>query len=387
VARKNAVVIGAGPYGLSSAAHLKSKGIQTQVFGKPMEFWQNMPSEMYLKSSWSALSISDHAGEYSLNRFAKHFGIAKQEPVPLKIFLQYGHWFQQQVVPDVDQTYVQFLTRNGNEFHLDLVDGQTIKANAVIIATGISSFAYIPDFAANLPPTLATHNQAHKDFSHFKHKRVIVVGSGQSALETAALLHEADASVEVISRGSVTWIDRRLYRYTGPAKRIFYPPSDVGPPGVNWLVAFPLLFRRFSDEVRRSLDERAVRPAGAPWLRSKVEGKVTCTENTSILTAVEHGERLHLKLSDGSMRDVDHIILGTGYRANIRTLKFIDPSLLSKIQEHNGSPVLNEWFESSIPQLHFVGALAGYAFGPLCRFVVGSKVAAHQVARHLERAL
>ena len=384
---KTAVVIGAGPYGLSSAAYIKSKGIQTHVFGKPMEFWQNMPSEMHLKSSWSALNISDHAGKYSLNRYAKSSGIAQQEPVPLQIFLKYGHWFQQQVVPDVDQTYVQFLTKDSNKFHLDLADGRSIKASAVIVATGISSFAYIPDFASHLPPTLASHNQTHKDFSQFKQKKVIVVGSGQSALETAALLHEADASVEIISRGPVTWIDRRLYRYTGPAKRIFYPPSDVGPPGVNWLVAFPLLFRRFSDEVRRSLDERSVRPAGAPWLRNKVEGKVTCTENTSILAVTEHGERLHLKLSDGTARGVDHIILGTGYRANINALKFIDPSLLLKIQEQNGSPVLNEWFESSIPQLHFVGALAGYAFGPLCRFVVGSKVAARQVAQHLEREL
>ena len=101
---KTAVVIGAGPYGLSSAAQIKSKGIQTNVFGKPMEFWQNMPSKMYLKSSWSALNISDYAGKYSLNRFAESSGIAKQEPVPLQIFLKYGHWFQEHVVPDVDQT-------------------------------------------------------------------------------------------------------------------------------------------------------------------------------------------------------------------------------------------------------------------------------------------
>ena len=116
-----------------------------------------------------------------------------------------------------------------------------------------------------------------------------------------------------------------------------------------------------------------------------MEGIITCTENTSILVATEQGERLHLKLSDGTRRDVDHIIFGTGYRANIHALKFIDPSLILKIREHTGSPLLNEWFESSIPQLYFVGALAGYAFGPLCRFVVGSKVAARQVTQHLER--
>lgn len=376
------VVIGAGPYGLSVAAHLRARGIPTLILGKPMEFWEKMPPKMYLKSSWSALSISDPAGKYGLNRFSKIFGITRQNPVLLQTFLKYGHWFQQQVVPEVDQTYVQRLAQDGKRFHLDLADGRSIKASKVIVAAGISSFANIPDFAAHLPPALASHSQAHTDFSQFNGKTVVVVGSGQSALEAAALLYEAEAAAELIARGPVIWIDRRLYRYTGPVKRIFYPPSDVGPPGINWLVSFPLLFRRFSDEARRSLDARAVRPAGASWLRSRVEGKVNITEGASIVSATEQGAKVHLKLSDGTTRNVDHIVLGTGYHANIHALKFIDPSLLLKVQEHNGSPLLNEWFESSVPHLHFVGAPAGYIFGPLCRFVVGSKVSARQIARH-----
>lgn len=380
------VVIGAGPYGLAVAAHLKARGIPTLVFGKPMEFWQSMPSAMYLKSSWSALSISDADGAYSLNRFSKATGITRQEPVPLQTFLKYGLWFQQQIVPEVDQTYVKFLTQDGNGFHLDLADGRSVKTNKVIVATGVSSFAHIPEFARNLPPTLASHSQAHSDFSHFKEKKVVVIGSGQSALESAALLHEAGASVELIARGPVIWINRKLYRYTGPAKRILYPPSDVGPPGINWLVAFPLLFRRFSDKTRRSIDERAVRPAGAPWLRSRVQGKFCITEHNSIISATEQGSGVHLKLSDGTTREVDHILLGTGYQANIHALTFIDSSLRQQVQENNGHPLLNEWFESSVPHLYLVGALAGYAFGPLCRFVVGSKVSARQIARHVANA-
>jgi FAD-dependent urate hydroxylase len=88
-------------------------------------------------------------------------------------------------------------------------------------------------------------------------------------------------------------------------------------------------------------------------------------------------------LSDGTTREVDHVIMGTGYRANIDTLDFIDASLRQQIQQHDGYPLLNEWFESSVNDLHFTGALAGYVFGPLCRFVVGSKVAARQIARHI----
>lgn len=375
------VIIGAGPYGLSVAAHLKAKGVPTLIFGKPMEFWQKMPPRMYLKSSWSALTISDPAGAYSLNRYSKVAGITQQEPVPLQTFLKYSDWFQQQAVPDIDQSYVRTLRQDGKGFQLDIEDGRTIKASRVVVAAGVSSFAYIPEFARHLPANLASHSQEYSDFSQFSGKKVVVVGSGQSALESAALLHEAGAAVELIARGPVNWINRRLYNYTGPAKRIFYPPSDVGPPGVNWLVAFPLFFRLLPDNMRVRLDARAVRPAGAQWLRPRVEGHISITPNMSITNAVEQGQGVCLTLSDGTKREVDHIILGTGYQANIDALTFIDSALRTQVQVQNGYPLLNEWFESSVPLLHFIGAPAWYTFGPLCRFVVGARVAAHQIAR------
>ena len=379
------VVIGAGPYGLSVAAHLKAAGLSTLIFGKPMEFWENMPPTMYLKSSWSGLSFSDPGGKHNLNCFSKASGISRQEPIPLQVFLKYGHWFQQCVVPDIDQAYVQLLAQDGKMFHLDLADGRSIKAGRVVVAAGISSYANIPEYAAHLSSRVVSHSQDHRDFAPFKDKKVIVVGSGQSALESAALLYEANAAVELIARESVVWIDRRLYHRTGLARRIFYPPSDVGPPGINWLVANPLIFSRFSDKVRDALHKRAVRPSGARWLRQRVEDHVVITEHTSITSVREQGQGVLIKLSDGTTREVDHIVLGTGYRVNIHQLSFIDPALLQKVQERDGSPLLNEWFESSVPCLHFVGAPAGYVFGPLCRFVVGAKASAQQIARHAEQ--
>ena len=378
-------IIGAGPYGLSIAAHLKEKGIPISIFGKPMEFWRRMPPAMYLKSSWSAITISEPSGEYSLNRFSQKTGTPWQEPVPLQTFLKYSQWFQEQVVPEVDQTYVSSLTRDGESFRLELEDGRKVRAGRVIVATGIASFANIPDYARHLPKTLASHSQDHSDFSSFKGKRVVVVGSGQSALESAALLHEAEADVELIARGSISWINRKLYYYTGPMKRLFYPPSDVGPPGVNWIVSLPLLFKRLPQETRASLDERSVRPAGAKWLRPRVEGHFRLTSHTVITNADEKGQGLHLTLSDGTTRDVDHLLLGTGYQANIDALTFIDADLRERVERHDQQPILNDWFESSVPGLYFVGALASYSFGPLCRFVVGSKIAARQIARHAAR--
>src|SRR5579859_6417964 len=218
VENETTIIIGAGPYGLSVAAHLRAKGLPFLIFGKPMEFWRNMPPKMYLKSSWSALNISDPVGKYSLNRYSKQFGISWQEPVPLQVFLDYGKWFREQAVPDIDESYVSQLARDGDAFHLDLADGRSLRAKKVVVATGIAAYANIPENLSHLPAALLSHSQDHRDYSNFKDKSAVVVGSGQSALEAAALLHEAGAGVELIARGPIVWIDRRLYYKTGPAK-------------------------------------------------------------------------------------------------------------------------------------------------------------------------
>jgi thioredoxin reductase len=346
-----------------------------------MEFWQQMPAKMYLKSVWTASTFADPAGKYSLNQYTTITNSPRQEPIPLPYFLDYGQWFQQQAVPDVDPTYVQLLTRDGQGFHLDLADGRAVKAKRVVVAAGISAFTYVPDFARDLPDTLASHTQFHKDFTRFKGRKVVVVGRGQSGLETAALLYEAGATVELIVRGTVIWIDRRLYRTTGPVRHLFYPPSDVGPPGINWLTAMPSLYRHLPTKTRDTLSRRSIRPAGADWLRERVEGRLAITPNTQITSATPQGKGLRLELNDGTTREIDYLFLGTGYQPNLRKLAFIDPALQQEVQEDSGFPVLNTGFESSVPGLHFVGALGGYTFGPICRFVAGSKAAAQQVAR------
>jgi thioredoxin reductase len=379
-------VIGAGPYGLSAAAHLAGQGTPTQVFGPPMEFWRNMPRAMYLKSPWSASSLSDPEGRADLNRYVQATGVRRQEPIPLPFFLDYAQWFTQQCVPDVDPTAVRRVSRDGAAFQVELVDGRRITAGRVVMAVGIRSFAHVPAFARDLPEGVASHTQAQTDFSRFRGRPVAVVGTGQSALEWAALLHEAGAEVELIVRGPVRWVSRRLYERTGPARHLFYPPTDVGPPGINWVVAFPLLVRRLPASLRLALHRRSVRPAGAKWLRGRVEGQIPVTASTPIVRAVARDHGVRIELADGSTRTVDYLFLGTGFRPDLERIAFLDPSLRAALASRNGFPILNAWFESSVPNLHFVGGVAGYNFGPLCNFVAGARVAARQLARAAARA-
>lgn len=380
--QENAVIIGAGPYGLAAAAHLKAKNIPALIFGKPMEFWKKMPPTMFLKSTWASLNIADPRNAYTLDKFGKAHQISRQDPVSLKTFLSYSQWYLEKTALEIDQTFVKLLAQDGKGFHVELADGRAVKASRVLIASGVAPFPRIPEFATHLPSTLVSHSQEHTDFLGFQGKKVIVIGRGQSAFESAALLMEAGAEVELMGRGPIIWIDRRLYRYTGFAKRLFYPPSDIGPAGISWLVAFPQIFRRISDKTRVSIDARCVRPSAAAWIRSRVEGRFTITQNTAITTATEQGGGLSLTLSDGSTRQVDHVVLGTGYQPEVEALTYIDPALRLQVQKYHGYPLLNQWFESSVPHLYFSGALAAYNFGPICRFVTGSGAPARQFARH-----
>jgi FAD-dependent urate hydroxylase len=376
------IVIGAGPYGIGLAAHLKARGIPTLILGKPMELWKKMPTELCLKSIWTASSLADPGGNYSIDRYIAEKHLSHLEPIPLPFFLDYAQWFLDNTRPDIDPTYVQTLAPDGKGYHVELTDGRSVKAKNVIVAAGISAFMNVPDFARDLPASLAGHTGLHKDLSRFKDKRVVVVGNGQSALEYAALLNEEGAHVELIARGVVRWHTKILYDYTGPARHIFYPPGDVGPPGINWLVAFPRIYNYLPDSIKYPIHRRAILPGGAKWLRPRIEGNIRVTEQTQIVKATSERETLCLKLNDGTTREVDYLFLGTGYKHDIHKLTFIDPVLSQRVQEKDGFPILNKWYESSSPHLYFVGALAGRTFGPTCRFISGSKAVAQQITRH-----
>src|SRR5713226_5392336 len=121
------VVIGAGPYGLAAAAHLRAAGKAIVVFGQPMEFWQNqMPAGMFLRSAWYASDISDPLRQFSLTDYKTRENVEFSAPVPVQSFISYGQWFQKHLVPDLDRRTVSRIEKNGT-FRLSLSDGETLS--------------------------------------------------------------------------------------------------------------------------------------------------------------------------------------------------------------------------------------------------------------------
>jgi hypothetical protein len=371
-------IVGAGPYGLSAAAHLNANGVNVRVFGETMSFWnRNMPEGMCLRSPWEASHLSDPARSLTIDAFQTSTGVCVSRPIPIECFVAYGRWFQSQAVPYVEQRKVAEIEKDTAGFRVALTDGEVVRCGRVIVAGGIGPFAARPPQFAGIPRDLASHSSEHRDLARFRGQRVVVIGGGQSALESAALLHEHQVEVELVVReSSVQWTWQRPWLHTfRPVGVLLYAWPDVGPAFISHAVARPNLYRLFPRSVQDSWRVKSIRPNGVGWLKPRLRD-VTVSTGRAVLSATARGNQVELKLSDGSDRLVDHVLMATGYRVDVRKYEFLSGFLRSSLRLIDGHPVLGQGFESSIPGLHFLGAPAAWSYGPLMRFVAGADFAA-----------
>jgi hypothetical protein len=386
-------VIGAGPHGLSAVAHLRDCGFPTVAFGDPLAFWRDtMPAGMWLRSSPQASNICSPRGELSLARWGEAEGRKIAKILPIGDFIDYGVWFKDRVAPNLDPRMVSSIRRRNAGFEVKLSDGEELSVGRVVVAAGLGPFAHTPPVFADLPPTLVSHASAAAPMETFAGKSVAVIGSGQSALESAALLVEAGAHVEVLGRArAIVWLGgwrdakgsgetsvvpkvKASTKQTWRARHGLHwrpAPTEVGGRVSSWIGAAPDVVRHFPRAIRTPLTYHCIRPAGAGWLPDRlrdVEIKLGC----DIASADEQDGRVLLRLADGSTHLVDHVLLGTGYKIDIRNYPFLAGELANDLRTVCGSPVLSRGLESSVPGLHFVGAPAAESFGPAMRFVVGT---------------
>lgn len=378
-------VIGAGPYGLSAGVHLTAKGIRVRVFGEPMEFWaKKMPEGMLLRSPRVASTISNPGHKLNLEDYESAAKIQPKAPLPLDTFVEYGQWLSQKLGSDLDTRTVARVDRDPQGFRLTLADGETVRAEKVVVATGIGPFRRKPAVFKDLPLEYVSHCYEGRDVQKFRGKKVAVVGAGQSALESAALIHEAGAEVELLVRNpDVKWIGGAPWLHKlGPISLMLYSSHDVGPAGISRMVAYPNLMRYVPLPLRDKIRKRAVRSAGSRWLPERLKA-VKLTTGRYVSQASAMGGGLVLKLDDGSERRVDHVVLGTGYEVDISRYEFLPPELVRQVRQFGGYPKLASGFRSSVPGLYFIGATAARSFGPLLYFVAGTEFASRELVSHI----
>ncbi len=388
-------IIGAGPYGLSIAAYLREAGLPFRIFGSPLESWRSfMPNGMILKSERFASSLWDPGRRYTLQRYSTEKGIAYQaygHPLSLVDFLQYGDWFRGRAVGEVTDVKVSGVEAEGKGYTLDLADGKTLRAAQVVLATGYMAFQTTPPELASIPEPLCLHTAKLNDLKGFAGKDVTVIGAGQSAIETAALMHEVGARVRLMVRkGKLRWNDPPHATQRSLVEKIRDPEAGLGSGWQSLAVSeLPRLFRfLFPYEKRHRFVASSWGPSGAYWLRGRTEGKVEVLLGHSLRAAsLEEGQvRLAVEGPGGPKEIVtDHVIAATGFKVDLDRMPALSAGLKARLARDAAVPALDAGFETSSRGLFMVGVASAPTFGPVMRFMFGAKHAAPLVTQRLKQ--
>lgn len=394
------VVVGAGPYGLSVAAHLRARGIPFRIFGQPMQTWATqMPQSMRLQSQGLASNLSNPQTPYTLSAFCAETGRPYHDtgyPVPLEDFIAYGQEFTRRFVPTLETENIRSIKRNEAMFRLQTASGEQFFAQHIVLAPGLSLFQHLPAEFRRLPAGRVTHPAQHRTFHEFAGRDVTVLGCGASALNTAAGLHEAGARVTLIARSRKILLNKA----EDPAarswiRRALRPGTPLGNSLRSQIACTaPEAFHLLPAKLRRLLLRNHLGPSGDVALTGRLDGfqMLLGAKVHAVEAADGSGERLRLTFTDadGNARQhlTSHLVSGTGYRIDIHRLGMLCPSLREDIRlDDGGAPRLDRAFESSVPGLHLVGPIAAPSFGPLLRFVAGTGFAAERVSLAIERSV
>jgi cation diffusion facilitator CzcD-associated flavoprotein CzcO len=377
------LVVGAGPFGLALAADAGSRGIDYRIVGKPAEFWaSNMPKGMYLRSGadWHL----DPLGECTIERFLATRGLDPAGGAPLSrdTYLDYLEWFRavRGIAPIAE--YVRRLDAlEGGQggFRVALDSGRTLDAANVVLALGFRYFRHFPDeITERIPPGRLSHTCDLVDFAPLAGRRCLVVGGRQSAYEWAALLREAGAArVDLVHRQD----------------RPRFAPSDwawVGPL-VDRTAANPGWYRALPPAEREALEARMYaegRGKLEPWLEARVRADGIRVWPRARVVGCETGYdgALRVALDTGDRLAVDHVVLATGYKADLAKIPFLAAgNLRGRIAARDGYPILNDELETSVPGLFATSFLATQAFGSFFAFTVAARAGAKIVGAAIER--
>ncbi len=373
------LVLGAGPYGLATAALARQRSIETVVVGEPMGFWrENMPRGMLLRSGidWHL----DPSGIHTLRAYLEEACIAENDacPLPVELFIDYADWYATKTRIQVERSTVTALSRpKGQGFVAELDDGSTLTADAVVATPGLRYFACVPsEVAGSLPPERYSHTCNATRFANLEGSRVLILGGRQSAFEWAALMAEQGCEeIEIV------------FRHDCPS----FEPSD-------WSFVDVLLertvrvrgwFRGLARSEQKAISDRfwaEGRLKLEPWLGPRINTPaIRVSSNQQVLGYAERqAGDIEVLLLGGRRLIVDHVILATGYKVEMGNVPYLAASsLVDELAIRNGFPILDEDFQTSVPGLFLPSWPSVQDFGPFFGFVAGVRAAATMIVAKL----
>ncbi|RXT07215.1 NAD(P)-binding domain-containing protein [Ammoniphilus sp. CFH 90114] len=360
------VIVGAGPYGISLAAHAQASGLTYKLLGKPMGFWRHkMPPEMFIRTQVDYIGLSDPHEQYTFAQYQKEKNIELTYPVSRTAWVDYAFWFAERNQVTFTEECVRHVNYKQGRYFVITDQETSLECKHLVIAIGLTHAEYIPNNLLHLKGKWLSHTNGYTDYQPFSGKSVAVVGGGQSGWEAAALLHQTGAKVDLIYRGS---------GYEPPVPQINRRQREIAP-----------LFYSFPVEQQKEISKEFLKATVTEFLLPLVEGKANQHPYSEVKEAniLYDEDQVSLVLSSGNTLKVDHVIAATGYRPNLYNLPFLT-SLSGEIKkESNGFPIVNQWFESSMPGLYFVGPLSSHHHGPSYTQIAGVWHTSHALIPNL----
>jgi cation diffusion facilitator CzcD-associated flavoprotein CzcO len=380
-------IVGAGPYALALAAQLRERRVELRIFGPPMKFWRDMPPGLNLKSLAFATSVYVPQHGHTFPEWCRAAGLEDHEPCTMESFAAYGMEMQRRFVPDLDTAEVTRVAGGDGRFELTTANGDRLRSRRVVLATGLTHFARLPDSLRGLPPELASHSSDHRTYVPFAGKSVAVIGAGASAVEAAVLVREAGGTSQVLARAEQVIFHDKTPRQRPWHQKLRAPDSSLGASRTSWLMDQVPLGVHFLPRERRVRFVRGYLGPSSPWWIKDRCKDLEIRKSTTVVGAERVGDRVRLRLRHTALGDqtleVDHVIAGTGFDMDLDRVAYLDADLRGRIRRLAKAPDLSLNFESSVRGVYFLGPAAAMSFGPVLRFVAGARYAAPFLARHL----
>ncbi|MBN2424833.1 MAG: NAD(P)-binding domain-containing protein [Calditrichaceae bacterium] len=302
---KELIIIGSGPAGLKAGELAAENKLDFVILekGNTGQSWIDVKPDMHFLSpclpqrDWTSLSSKFPIWKLPVKR---PYCTAKEFTVYLREFA--GHF----KLPVEEKCTVKEVQYTDGLYKAFCVDGREYSAPVLIAATGIFGNKYIPDIPGVMDNPVVMHSHDYKNAADFRNKKVLVVGAGNSAAETAIDL-AGDAMVHMVSREDLKFFadTLKLYHIRGISESY-----------LKELISMEIIRYRAYQEIQR------------------IEGNIVHFRDWKLA--------------------VDKIIFATGYRGDLKILN----NFKIRVNKYNYPEISYIGESLQYPKLFFAGPLA-----------------------------
>jgi len=311
------LIVGAGPAGLAVAGRLSKANEAFEVLEQSNQIahrWHHHYDRLHLHTvkELSHLPFKPFPKDYPTY-------------VPRQSLVDYYELYAQEfnIQPHFNKS-VQKISQAEGRYHVSCADGSVYTAENVILASGINREKHEPLFENqdNYQGTI-THSRAYKNHDVYKGQSVLVVGMGNTGAELALDLVEGGANPSIAVRGEISLVPRdvngRPVQTTSKLLAKF--PFGMG----DWIGAQiqKIIFGDLSKHgirIRKEYPAVVLRETGKTPVIDIGTVKHIKNGNITVYPGIDRFTEDGVQFVDGRTAPFDHVVLATGYKANVLDL-------------------------------------------------------------------